>query len=58
MPSAQSGELVWKALRAWQGSPADFSDALIGELAVAQGAKKTVTFDRAAAKLEAFELLA
>lgn len=54
----QSAELVWKALRAWQGSPADFSDALIGELAVAEGAKKTVTFDKAAAKLDAFELLA
>jgi predicted nucleic-acid-binding protein len=54
----QSGELVWKALRAWQGSAADFSDALIGELALAEGAAKTMTFDKAAGKLASFELLA
>lgn len=53
----QSTEVVWKALRAWQGSAADFSDALIGELAIAEGADKTVTFDKAAAKLATFELL-
>jgi predicted nucleic-acid-binding protein len=53
----QSGELVWKALRAWQGSAADFSDALIGELALAGGAAKTMTFDKAAARLASFELL-
>lgn len=53
----QSAELVWKALRAWQGSAADFSDALIGELAISEGADKTVTFDKAAAKLATFELL-
>ena len=51
-------ELVWKALRAWEGVPADFSDALIGQLAIFQGAEKTVTFDRSAAKLSGFELLA
>lgn len=54
----QSAELVWKAIRAWQGSAADFADALIGELALAEGAAKTMTFDKAAAKLAAFELLA
>jgi predicted nucleic-acid-binding protein len=54
----QSAELVWKALRAWQGSAADFSDALIGELALSEGAAKTLTFDKAAAKLARFELLA
>lgn len=53
----QSAEVVWKALRAWQGSAADFSDALIGELAIAEGADSTVTFDKAAAKLATFELL-
>lgn len=54
----QSAELVWKALRAWKGSAADFSDALIGELALSEGAAKTLTFDKAAAKLASFELLA
>ena len=54
----ERAELVWKSLRAWEGVPADFSDALIGQLAIAHGAEKTVTFDRTAAKLPGFELLA
>lgn len=54
----ERAELVWKALRAWQGMPGDFSDALIGQLAIAHGCEKTVTFDRTAAKLPGFELLA
>jgi predicted nucleic-acid-binding protein len=54
----ERSELVWKALRAWEGVPADFSDALIGQLAIAHGSEKTVTFDRTAAKLPGFELLA
>ena len=53
----ERSELVWKSLRAWDGVPADFSDALIGQLAIAHGAAKTVTFDRSAAKLPDFELL-
>lgn len=54
----ESPEVVWKALRAWQGSTADLSDALIGEVAAARGAAKVVTFDKAAARLPRFELLA
>jgi len=54
----ERSELVWKSLRAWEGVPADFSDALIGQLALAHGAGKTVTFDRTATKLPGFELLA
>jgi predicted nucleic-acid-binding protein len=54
----ESAELVWKALRAWRGSTSDLSDALIGEVAAAHGAAKTVTFDKAAAHLPGFELLA
>ena len=53
----ERSELVWKALRAWEGVPADFSDALIGQLAIAHGGEKTVTFDRTAARLPGFELL-
>ena len=53
----ESAELVWKALRAWQGSSADLSDAIIGQVALARGAAKVVTFDKAAAKLPSFELL-
>ena len=54
----ERAELVWKSLRAWERAPADFSDALIGQLAIAHGAEKTVTFDRTAARLPGFELLA
>ena len=54
----ERAELVWKALRASEGAPAEFSDALIGELAAAHGCGKTVTFDRSAARLPVFELLA
>lgn len=54
----ESPELVWKALRAWQASTADLSDAIIGESGLAYGASKTVTFDKSAAKLPSFELLA
>ena len=53
----ESPALVWKALRSWRGSAADLSDALIGELAAAQGATETVTFDKAAARLAGFALL-
>lgn len=53
----EQADVVWKALRAWEGAAADFSDALIGEIAAVHGCAKTVTFDRAAAKLPAFELL-
>jgi predicted nucleic-acid-binding protein len=52
----EAADTVWKALRAWSDS-GDFSDALIGEIALAHGSQKTVTFDKAAAKLQAFELL-
>jgi predicted nucleic-acid-binding protein len=53
----ESAELAWKALRAWEGSTADFSDALIGEVAAAHGAESVATFDKAAAKLPRFRLL-
>ncbi len=51
-------EIVWKALRALESSPAEFSDALIGQIAAAHGCEKTVTFDREAGKLPGFEILA
>ena len=53
----ESSELAWKALRAWQGSSADFSDALIGEIAAAHSAEEVATFDKASAKLPRFRLL-
>lgn len=53
----EQADLVWKALKAWNGTAADFSDALIGQIALANGSDRVVTFDRSAARLEAFELL-
>jgi predicted nucleic-acid-binding protein len=55
--AVEAPDSVRRALRAWEASGADFADALIGELAAAHGAGKTVTFDRAASKLPGFELL-
>jgi predicted nucleic-acid-binding protein len=55
--AVEAPDIVRKALRSWGESGADFADALIGETAAAEGAAKTVTFDRAAAKLPGFELL-
>jgi len=53
----EQSELVWKALRAWEKSSADLSDALVGEILAAQGCEKVMTFDKSAAKLPGFELL-
>lgn len=53
----EEADTVWNALRDWRASNADFSDALIGRQVTARGGEKTVTFDRAAAKLPHFELL-
>ena len=55
--AVEAPDTVRKALRAWGESGADFADALIGEVAATHGAARTVTFDRAAAKLPGFELL-
>lgn len=53
----EDAEVVWKALRTWDKSSADFSDALIGQILHARGCEKVVTFDKAAARLPGFELL-
>lgn len=53
----ESAELVWHAKRRYEGSKADFSDALVAECALAAGCKRSVTFDRTAAATSGFELL-
>ena len=53
----EAAELVWRAMRRYAESKADFSDALIAECAQAAGCRKTVTFDRAAASIANVELL-
>lgn len=55
----ESKDLVWKALRGWSSSSAaGFTDVLIGESCLAAGADYVATFDKAAAKLPAFRMLA
>jgi predicted nucleic-acid-binding protein len=53
----EAPDVVRRAVRAWDEGGADFSDALIGQVAAHHGASATLTFDRAAAKLAGFELL-
>lgn len=53
----EAPDTVRRALSAWGTSSADFADALIGEVCAAHGAARTMTFDRAAAKLPGFALL-
>ncbi len=51
------GDSVKAALNLFRQSRADFTDCLIGLLNQKAGCKKSVTFDKAASKLEGFELL-
>ncbi|HQZ46499.1 MAG TPA: type II toxin-antitoxin system VapC family toxin [Usitatibacteraceae bacterium] len=54
----EQSEVAWRALRAWKDGPADLSDALIGQVGLAAGCAKVVTFDKGASRLGGFELLA
>jgi predicted nucleic-acid-binding protein len=53
----QEAELVWKALRLFEFSSADFADSLIERTADAAGCTMTVTFDRKAAGTGGMRLL-
>ena len=53
----EAAELVWRAVRRFADSKADFSDALIAECSHSVGCAKTVTFDKGAASLPGMELL-
>ena len=45
----EKADVIWRALRAFRESKADFSDAVIVELGRDAGCARTVTFDRHAA---------
>lgn len=49
--------VVWKTLRDYQASNADFPDHLIARVNESAGCESTVTFDKKASKQPAFELL-
>jgi predicted nucleic-acid-binding protein len=46
----EGAETVWKALRLFARSKADFADCLVERSAAAAGCGRTITFDRGAAK--------
>jgi predicted nucleic-acid-binding protein len=53
----ERADVLWRALKAYRDSKADFSDAVIVELGSDAGCSKTVTFDRQAAAHPGFEAL-
>ena len=53
----EKADVIWRALRAFRESKANFSDAVIVELGRDAGCSKTVTFDRHAAAHPGFESL-
>src|SRR5438105_7717489 len=46
----ETAETVWKAVRLFETSRADFADCLIDRIGAAHGCEYTTTFDKAAAK--------
>jgi predicted nucleic-acid-binding protein len=50
-------QAAWTAFRIYQKGSADFADCLLGTTNRLGGCDVTVTFDRAASKLEGFHLL-
>lgn len=46
----ESAEVVWRAVRMYRESSADFADCLVERSAAAAGCLRTMTFDRGAAK--------
>ena len=46
----ERAETVWKAVRIFRDSSADFADCLIERCAASAGCERTMTFDRSAAK--------
>ena len=53
----ERADVLWRALKAYRESKADFSDAVILELGSDAGCSKTVTIDRRAAAHPGFEAL-
>ena len=55
--AVERSDVIWRSLRAYRASKADFSDAVIVELGRDAGCSKTVTFDRQAAAHPGFAAL-
>ena len=55
--TVERAAVVWKAVRVYRDSKADFADCLIACAAVSAGCGRTMTFDRGAAKHAGMSLL-
>ena len=55
--TVEDGELVWLALRDFEGGSADFADCLIAQRNRSKGCETTYTFDRRAARERYFSLV-
>lgn len=53
----QEPQIVWKALRIAQKNSADFSDCLISQINRTHECRTTITFDKAASKINGMHLL-
>lgn len=53
----ERADVLWRALKTFRDSKADFSDAVIVELGSDAGCSKTATFDRQAGAHPGFEVL-
>jgi predicted nucleic-acid-binding protein len=53
----ERAEVVWRAVRVYRSSNADFADCLIERSAAAAGCARTMTFDRRASKTCAMTLI-
>lgn len=55
--TVEGGEVVWLALRDFEGGSADFADCLIAQRNHAHGCETTYTFDRRATRERHFSLV-
>jgi predicted nucleic-acid-binding protein len=55
--SIQGMEMVWRALKEFKKSQADFSDCLLAQINLANGCEHTATFDKKASESVGYRLL-
>jgi len=53
----ERAEIVWKAMRLYRNSKADFADCLIERSSTSAGCERTVTFDQGAARHAGMSLI-
>lgn len=53
----ENAEVVWRAVRVYRDSSADFADCLVERSAAAAGCERTMTFDKGAVKNCAMTLI-